>query len=65
MDLEAADEEPFFVYVLDEEEEMEDLENIKKREEEESIRLERGVDNRVEKRKAIKKKDIVEDESGG
>ncbi len=49
----------------EEEEEMEDLEYIKKREEEVSMRLERGVDNRVEKRKAMKKEDIVEDESGG
>jgi hypothetical protein len=38
-----------------EEEEMEDLESSKRREEEESARLERGRNNRVERRRAIKK----------
>jgi hypothetical protein len=62
MDLEAAFKEAFFVNMLvGEEEEMEDLKFIKRREEEESARLERGVDNRVER--TAMKKHTKEDES--
>jgi hypothetical protein len=67
MDMEAADEEELFVNVLvEDEEEMEDLkdlESIKRRKEEESMRLEKGVDNRVERRQAMKKEDTMGDES--
>jgi hypothetical protein len=42
MDLETADEEAFFINVLVGEEEIEDLESIKKREEEELVRFKRG-----------------------
>jgi hypothetical protein len=63
MDLEAADEEAFFISVLvGEEEEIDDLESIKRREEEESMRLERGWTTGW-RGGAMKKKNTMGDES--
>jgi hypothetical protein len=56
--MEVANKEAFFVNVLvGDEEEMEDLGSIKRKEEEEEVKLERGVDNHVERRKTTEKKE--------
>jgi hypothetical protein len=60
IEMEVADKEAFFVNVLvGDEEEMEDLGSIKRKEEEEEVKLERGVDNHVERRKTTEKKERI------
>ncbi len=57
MDMEAAEEEAFFINVLVEAGEgVEDLKAIEKREKVESARLEMGMDNWVEEKRIIEKK---------
>lgn len=64
MVMEAAEEEAFFVKKLvEDEEEIEDLKADEKREEEESVRLESGVDNLVEEKRTKEKKTAVKGEN--
>jgi hypothetical protein len=63
MELEAAEEEAFFINILvGDEEEIIELESVEREEEEEFARLERGLDNHVKERKIARERDTKKDE---